>query len=43
MISHGASQLILGEWWTSVFPGIAMTVTVFGYAAIARAFEEWFR
>ena len=43
MISHGASQLILGEWWTSVFPGIAMTITVFGYAAIARAFEEWFR
>ena len=21
MISHGANQLILGEWWTSVFPG----------------------
>jgi peptide/nickel transport system permease protein len=43
MISQGASQLILGEWWSSVFPGIAMTVTVFGYAAIARAFEDWFR
>ena len=43
MISQGASQLILGEWWTSVFPGVAMTITVFGYAAIARAFEEWFR
>jgi peptide/nickel transport system permease protein len=43
MISNGASQLILGEWWTSVFPGVAMTITVFGYAAIARAFEDWFR
>lgn len=43
MISNGAAHLILGEWWTSVFPGIAMTITVFGYAAIARAFEEWFR
>ena len=43
MISLGASQLILGEWWPSVFPGLAMTITVFGYAAIARAFEEWFR
>ena len=43
MISTGASQLILGEWWPSVFPGIAMTITVFGYAALARAFEEWFR
>jgi peptide/nickel transport system permease protein len=43
MISLGASQLILGEWWPSVFPGLAMTVTVFGYAALARAFEEWFR
>jgi len=43
MISQGASQLILGEWWSSVFPGLAMTITVFGYAAIARAFEDWFR
>lgn len=43
MISLGASQLILGEWWPSVFPGLAMTITVFGYAALARAFEEWFR
>ena len=33
MISLGASQLILGEWWPSVFPGLAMTITVFGYAA----------
>ncbi|MGE0733584.1 MAG: ABC transporter permease [Alphaproteobacteria bacterium] len=43
MISTGAQQLILGEWWSSVFPGIAMTVTVFGYAVIGHAIEDQFR
>lgn len=43
MISQGAQNLILGEWWPSVFPGIAMTVTVFGYAIVGHAFEDEFR
>lgn len=42
MISQGAPQLILGQWWPSVFPGIAMSVTVFGYAAVGHAFEARF-
>ena len=32
MISIGAQQLILGEWWPSVFPGAAISLTVLGYA-----------
>ena len=28
MISSGANQIILGEWWSSVFPGIAISLTV---------------
>jgi peptide/nickel transport system permease protein len=43
MISQGAPQLILGEWWPSVFPGLAMSIVVFGYAVVGHAFEAQFR
>jgi peptide/nickel transport system permease protein len=43
MISQGAPQLILGEWWSSVFPGVAMSIVVFGYALVGHAFEARFR
>ena len=43
MISQGAPQLILGEWWPSVFPGIAMSLVVFGYAVVGHSFEARFR
>ena len=43
MISQGAPQLILGEWWPSVFPGIAMSMVVFGYAVVGHTFEARFR
>jgi len=43
MISQGAPQLILGEWWCSVFPGIAMSIVVFGYAVVGHSFEARFR
>lgn len=42
MISQGAPQLILGQWWPSVFPGLAMSLVVFGYAAVGHAFEARF-
>lgn len=42
MISLGAPQLILGDWWPSVFPGLAMSVVVFGYAVVGHAFEARF-
>lgn len=34
MISDGAQNLVTGEWWTSVFPGIALGIVVLGYALV---------
>lgn len=40
MISTGANTIILGEWWPSVFPGIAISLTVFGFAVLGNAMER---
>ncbi|MEM8741850.1 MAG: ABC transporter permease [Pseudomonadota bacterium] len=40
MISTGANQIILGEWWPSVFPGLAISLTVFGFAILGNALEQ---
>lgn len=40
MIANGANQIILGEWWSSVFPGIAISLTVFGFAVLGNALER---
>ncbi|MEL6233732.1 MAG: ABC transporter permease, partial [Pseudomonadota bacterium] len=40
MISTGANQIILGEWWPSVFPGLAISLTVFGFAILGNALER---
>ena len=32
MISIGAPLIITGQWWSSFFPGVAIGITVFGYA-----------
>jgi ABC-type dipeptide/oligopeptide/nickel transport system ATPase component len=37
MIASGASQMILGYWWPSMFPGIALGLTVFSFAAAGEA------
>ena len=43
MISQGAPQMILGQWWCSIFPGLAMSIAVFGYAIVGHSFEARFR
>ena len=43
MIAIGAQQLILGEWWPSVFPGAAISLTVLGYAFVGHTIEAEFR
>jgi peptide/nickel transport system permease protein len=43
MISQGAPQMILGEWWPSLFPGLAITFSVFGFAVLGHALEERFK
>jgi peptide/nickel transport system permease protein len=39
MISSGANDMVFGQWWTSVFPGIAISLTVFSFAVIGDWFE----
>lgn len=43
MISLGAPMIVLGEWWQSIFPGIAISLTVFGYATVGHGLEEDYR
>jgi peptide/nickel transport system permease protein len=43
MIATSANYLVLGEWWPSVFPGVAISVTVFGYAIIGNVLEARYR
>jgi len=40
MIANEAPKLVLGEWWTSIFPGIAVSLTVLGFAAVSNAIER---
>src|SRR5690606_27080166 len=34
MVSVGAQQMILGVWWVSVFPGLAIIVSVLSFALV---------
>lgn len=36
MIASGFNGIVRGEWWPSVFPGIAMSISVFGFAAVGE-------
>lgn len=40
MIATGANQLVLGDWWPSIFPGIATSLTVFGFAVCGNFIER---
>jgi peptide/nickel transport system permease protein len=40
MIASGANGIIIGQWWTSVFPGIAMSLTVFGFAIVGETLQS---
>lgn len=39
MISQGAGDLNYGWWWTSVFPGVAISITVFAFAVLGQTAE----
>ncbi len=34
MIAVGASSIITGQWWPSLFPGLALSTAVFGFALL---------
>ncbi len=40
MISTGVNQMVIGDWWPSIFPGIAISLTVFGFAVLGNTLER---
>lgn len=40
MISQGASDAVAGRWWTSVPPGLALVISVFGFSLIGEGLQE---
>lgn len=39
MIAGGVNGIQIGLWWPSVFPGVAMALTVFGFAVVGEALQ----
>ncbi len=39
MIAAGANGIQIGQWWPSLFPGIAMSLTVFGFAVVGETVQ----
>ncbi len=39
MIAMGYQNVITGHWWPSIFPGLALAITVFGFALIGSSVE----
>ena len=42
MISIGAGNVITGEWWPSVFPGLAIMITVLGLSLFGAGLQRLF-
>ena len=36
MIATGGKTMITGQWWPSVFPGLIMAITVFGFSIVGQ-------
>jgi peptide/nickel transport system permease protein len=41
MISQGARNMVTGQWWPSVFPGLALGLTVYGYAVVGDGLRRY--
>jgi peptide/nickel transport system permease protein len=39
MIAMGFQNIVTGQWWPSVFPGIALCITVLGFALVGASVE----
>lgn len=42
MVSVGSQQMILGVWWVSLFPGLAIVFSVLSFALLADAVRDYF-
>lgn len=40
MISVGAPDVMTGQWWTTVFPGLAIVLTVLGFSLFGDLLDE---
>lgn len=41
-VGNGSSDMVSGQWWTSVFPGLAIFVTVFAFNLLGDALRDHF-
>jgi peptide/nickel transport system permease protein len=41
MIAIGAPNMMTGQWWTALFPGIALGVTILGYALVGDGLNDF--
>ncbi len=39
MIAMGYQSIITGHWWPSIFPGLALAITIFGFGLIGSSVE----
>lgn len=39
MIASGYQNIVTGHWWPSIFPGLALAITVFGFSLIGSSIE----
>jgi peptide/nickel transport system permease protein len=42
MIANGAQNMITGQWWIAFFPGVALGITVLGFALVGDSLERYF-
>ena len=41
MIAIGAPNMMTGQWWTALFPGLALGITILGYALVGDGLREY--
>lgn len=41
MIAAGFQNVVTGQWWPSVFPGLALALTVFGFSLVGASIETF--
>jgi peptide/nickel transport system permease protein len=39
MIAMGYQSIVTGQWWPSIFPGVALAITVFGFSLVGSSVE----
>jgi peptide/nickel transport system permease protein len=41
MIAIGAPNMMTGQWWTALFPGLALGITILGYALVGDGLRDY--